>query len=254
MSLTARLYRYFQYQQQIASLTGRVEQAETYLRVQQRKLDELEEQKASLDQRRRHLAAAIGNLETEIAGFEQRMDHARTQMNSARTNKEYTALLSELNTFKADKEKVEEEVLGLMGQVDEIKAKIAELDGLLAERTKIRDVAAAQLEERRQAVSERLAELEAAASEAASEIPSDAMRRYEEAARLNDGEAMAEILELDARRHEYACGACHMTLPMETFSAVFGGQGIALCTSCHRLLYIGSELRESSEKRLAKKA
>lgn len=249
MSLTEQLQRFFQVEQQIHALNSRVENAEIYLRAQSKKLEDLIRQEENLEGQQRKLAAVIGNFETEIKSVEERMEHLRAQMNEARTNKEYTATLTELKTLETDKDRIESETLTEMSKLEEIRGQIDELKALVTERRKIREVAEQQLEERRQAVAERLSELQGERAAAGDDIPEHAMRTYKDAAHLHEGEAMAEIVELDKRRHEYTCGACNMTLPMECYSSVLSnGKIISTCPSCTRILYLGSELRETAKK------
>ena len=60
----------------------------------------------------------VDRLELELREHDERINKLRGQLNLARTNKEYSALLTELNTAKADDSKLEGQVLDLMKNVE----------------------------------------------------------------------------------------------------------------------------------------
>jgi predicted nucleic acid-binding Zn-ribbon protein len=194
-----------------------------------------------LQQTKAHLA----NLENEVASADARVNHLREQMNSVKTNKEYSAMLVEVNTLKADKGKVEDQAMVLMEQVEKLEGELAEVSAAIEEQAKIQARADADLAERTGEVGDRLDEVKAERQQRAAAVPPDVLEVFERMADSYDGEAMAPIVEQDRRRMEYLCGGCYMNLPVEMVNKLIRADELTRCTSCQRILFIEQELRET---------
>jgi predicted nucleic acid-binding Zn-ribbon protein len=244
MSLMENLLKLYRVDSQVRGLQSRLDAARRYDRAQARLLDEINQRKAELETRRRHVQAKIGNLESEGASLDEQLEKFRRDLNSASTNKQYSAVLAELNTVKVERGKLDDAILAEMDQVERLDTEIAEVDVEIAEREKVRAVAGTQLREREEDVGDRLAELERERDAAAAELPSDALAVFENAAETHEGEAMAAVEEVDRRHREYACAACNMHMPFEQIASLMGSADqIVRCTACGRILYMQDELR-----------
>jgi predicted nucleic acid-binding Zn-ribbon protein len=246
MGLMTSLIHLHEVDLQVRGLRSRLDAARRYLDAQEVQLRALAQQSEEIEARRRHKKAAIANLEVEMLGIDERIEKLRDQLNSAATNKLYTALLGELTTLKENRGQVEERLLGEMESLEQSEGHSQQLAEQIAERRKVRDVAGAQLRERQAEIGERLSELESERSQAASSVPSEQLAVFEEMALMYDGEAMAHVEEVDRRHREYACGECHMTLPFEHVSLLLSGADqLVRCTACARILYLQSETRST---------
>lgn len=251
MSTTDRLLILYRIDQQIQGLSSRVQSARRYAQTQARQLSELEARLTAARTQSRQLAASAANLENDVRTLEERIESLRKRMNEAHSAKEYKATLTELNTVKADRERIETEAIEALGKVDAMNAQIAEIESQIEQRRKVHDVAVQQLQREEDEIASRLTELKERRTEAVRAVPTDAMRDFEQLSRRTDGEPMAEIIEEDRRRQEYCCGACNMTVPVEVVSVLLGRSSLANCPSCRRILFMSDELRQHFEKRLA---
>jgi hypothetical protein len=250
MTLTGSLLALHHVDSQTRGLRSRLESAERALAVQVRHLEELQQQREELESRQRQLQARISNLDGETTLLEQRIEKLRNDLNNASTSKQYNAVLAELSTVKLSRSQLEERELEHMEQLDEIRARIVAVGQEVSEREKLRAAAAAELDRRQGDVGQRLGELEAERRNAAAVVPPRALTIFNELADAYEGEAMAPILEVDRRHREYACGACHMSLPFESVSALLAqDDAISRCHACRRILY----LEEKTRGALAKK-
>lgn len=246
MSITVKLLRVYQADRQIRGLRGRVQAAERFLGQHERNLAELDAKRASLKAQSRQLQATLHNDEAEIAGLDERITKLREQLNAATTNKQYTALLTEVNTFKADKAVVEERTLESMARLEEVAGALAEIEKQRAELVKLRDHAAAERDARATEIKDRLTELEAERAIAAADVPPDVMSDYEAETELRDEDVMASIEEMDRKRMEYCCSACQVLLPMDVVSTSINGGTICRCPSCRAFLYIEESTRDAA--------
>ncbi|MBV8781688.1 MAG: hypothetical protein JO353_09855, partial [Phycisphaerae bacterium] len=166
----------------------------------------------------------------------------RSRQQSSTNNKEYQALLVEINTFKVDRNKVEEETMKLLESAERDQAELKSLsENLEAERKKS--------EVMKQAMSGRVGELQAeidslrpARDEAAANVPQKALDVFERMAERFDGEAMAAISKPDRRREEYACTACNMDLVVNIYNKLHSRDELVFCPSCARILYIPEDM------------
>jgi len=204
----------------------------------------------------RQLKAVIGERELEVKSLDEKMDALRERMNESRTNKEYQALLTEVNTYKVRKGELESEELELMGKVEELTEESASLAEQKDERTKMKAVAEAQRAEREEGIKQQVEELKAEREQLASEPPAGVMAIYDGRWETFDDadEVMGPVEEQDRRRGEYTCGACMMTIPFESVSALLSHGNLTQCVSCGVILYMESELREALQAKSKKKA
>lgn len=249
MTLIDRLLNLFRVESQLRALQSRLDGAQRYMNAQTRLLEGLQSEKTELESRRKQLRATIGNLESETASIDERLEKLRNELNSAATNKQYNALLSEVNVAKEERGKLEEEMLQHMEQVEEIEQKLGELADQLKEREKVGLLAEQQLAERKDDVGERLAELKSQREAASSDIPDDVMRVFDELSDNYDGEVMATVEEISKRHREYACGECNMQMPFEAVSQLRNaGDTVVRCPACTRILYIAEQHSETLAK------
>jgi predicted nucleic acid-binding Zn-ribbon protein len=249
MSVTEKLLRVFRVDQQLTGLQSRLRGAEKFLGEQTKQLTSLDARREALNAQLRQLQATIANHEGEMARFDARIEQLREQMNSAKTNKEYKAFLTEVNTLKAERSTNETAALELMTKADDFKKQLAELDSQRDERQKVAKVADEDRGKRADEIRDRLKELVAEREKLVGEVPADVFKAYTDlVARLGE-DAMAPLNELDRRRHEYTCGNCQMALPVESVNSLLkgtaGNHGVTRCVSCGCILYIEKETVES---------
>jgi predicted nucleic acid-binding Zn-ribbon protein len=250
MSLNENLLKLFRIDSQVRGLRGRLESAQRYLDGQQARLDELNRQRNELESRHRQLQATVGNLETECKGLTERIEMFRDELNSATTNKIYSARLTELNTAKLSFGELETREIEEMEKIDVVTAELEKIAAETVEREKVRVVAVNQLKERRDEIGSRLAELESEREVAAEAVPGAELRVFNEMADCYDGEAMANIGEIDRRRREYACGECNIHLPFEAVALLMGHtETLSRCPACQRILYLEDETRGALAKK-----
>lgn len=246
MGVTSKLLRFHRVENELRGLRRRIDAAGRYLALQDKALADIDAREAALEGQIRQLEAAIHNDETEIAGLDEKVAHLRETLSAVNTSKEYTAILTEINTFKADKGQIEERVLERMGGLEALREQRAQTQAERAERIKVRAVAEAELKRRQADAADRLEELERERALAAADVPDDALRIYEsEAARRDGGDVMSPLEEHDRKRMEYACGACQVLMPVEVVSTLVGRGDLTRCVSCGVILYVQEETRES---------
>ena len=245
MSLTDALRSLFLIDQQLRALTSRLDGASRHLETQTQRASRVSQQHKEMTDELRHLQSQAALLENEVGSAEARVDQLREQMNAVRTNKEYSALLLEVNTLKTDKSKIEDQAIEHLTRSDTLKQEIEAVAAQIAEIEKVKALAQKDLDERRAEVGDRLAELEAERETAADQVPPKALAVFDRLADNYEGEAMAPVQQADARRMEFTCGGCFLLIPAEKINQLFRDDAIVTCTSCGRILYLEEEHKSS---------
>jgi predicted nucleic acid-binding Zn-ribbon protein len=177
-------------------------------------------------------------LEADLKSRDEQIDKLRSHLNLARTNKEYSALLTELNTAKADDSKIETQVLELMKNVEIDEASCEEIRSQIeTQRVKVDEIRK-ESESKAVELEKDIAEVQAEWDAQAKDIPATALQFFERVAETYDGEAMAEIEQVDENAHSYSCGGCFMGVPAEIVNVLSGKDEIVRCSNCTRILYL----------------
>jgi uncharacterized protein len=232
MSLKQQLMTLHRVNTQVTGLRQRLDSAERFLNAQQRLLDELDQQGEELRRQIRQLEAVAGNLETEGKGIAERVEKLRLDLNASKNDKQYQAILADVKSLQSKRDEIDTQALGHMERAEVLRAQFATLQASIDERTAMRDRARADLEQRHADVGERR-------EQAARAIPPDVRKVFERVASETEGEAMAPVIEISRRHREYACGACNLEIPKESFSRLAGpADAVVQCKACTRILYI----------------
>jgi hypothetical protein len=127
-----------------------------------------------------------------------------------------------------------------MTKVEALEKQLAELTGHLAQRQTIVAQAKTERDAREAEIRDRLKELSAQRDALRAEIAASTAKAFEDMVRLHGDLAMAAVEVLDRRNHEWTCGACQMTLPVETINHISAGR-LTRCVSCRCFLYTEEE-------------
>ena len=96
MTVTSKLLKVYHVDCQLSGLRNRLKSAERFVGEQNRLLKEIEGRRDALRAETMRVKAQAADHEGEIAVLDERIATARERMNSASTNREYKALLTEV--------------------------------------------------------------------------------------------------------------------------------------------------------------
>ncbi len=180
-------------------------------------------------------------LELELKQRDEKIAKLRAHLNMAKTNKEYSAILTELNTSKADTSKIENQVLELMKNVEADEAACTELQSQIEQQKK-------QLEDVRRDAETKAVDFEAQVEQiqvewdaAAKDVASEVLEVFNRVADTYDGEALAVAGKQNEKVDVYSCGGCFMGLPAEIVNRLMTKDEIIRCSNCTRILILSEE-------------
>jgi uncharacterized protein len=196
--------------------------------------DGVQQAKTSVDQIRGKLDGARKDLRTkekelEYQGAQRKKLEAK--LYEVKTNKEYSAALAEIEGAKVEKDRLEEEILGLMELQERLGREVVEGEARLRPlETEGRVQEAAAAEELRALEGD----VEVARSEresVAREVPRDLLSQYGRLLKGRGGLAVALV------GSNGICSGCRVTLTPQRFNEVRQSSLILVCESCGRFLY-----------------
>lgn len=253
MDVTAKLLRFFVVDKQLRGLQSRLKSAERFLTQQETDLGQLSGKHSATEKEAKHLAAQAAEHESEMRALDEKSAKLREQMNVAQTNKAYQALLTEINTIKTDRDRIETTALEQMGKVDELRRQSAELANQKEQRSQVRGVAATDRDKRADEIKERVAVLAAERKTLGADLTKETLSMFERLIETRGDEAMAQVDLHDAKRHEYSCGSCSVFLPIEAVNGLLSGGRVTRCVSCSCVLYLDEDFRKAHDASTAVK-
>jgi uncharacterized protein len=209
-------------QSELARIPEQKAELAAHLTADRARLEAAREQLTSSQKSRRDQESRVQDLETKRSKY-------KGQLMEVKTNKEYTAMLHEIEGVEKEIRLLEDQILVDMEQAEafatalkneerEFKAIEERQRGevkVLDERAKVLEVEAAKLKTERDKV--------------AATLDEDLLARFERVAKRR-GSAVAEA-------KDGACQECHVKLRLQMYSELKRNDAITECPACNRILY-----------------
>jgi uncharacterized protein len=192
------------------------------------------QQRLALGEKRdqiKHLRARIAARETDLRASAGESDKLTVQMNAARTNKEYTTFQHEIAAKKADASRIEDDLLTLMGDVEELEGDAGEIERALAQLDKQQAEEAKGVDKDVARVEGEIAAWQKKRAAATGAVEPGLLAEYERIAVQKGASAFASVVGS-------SCQGCFMQLPPQLVHVLRGGRKVVKCPSCARLLYM----------------
>ncbi len=239
------LHRLQEVELQIAELRRVIDRKVRAVKQQEVRISELRVRSVKEHDALRAGQMDADRLDLDVKSREAEIAKLRLALQGAKTNKEYSALLTQLNTNKADNSKIEDRVLAIMTELDGKRKNYAALqEQLKAEETRLAELQEA-VREAEDKSRNRMDALRAEREQAAAAVPPSALEAFERMARKNDGEAMAKVIRTNPKRAEYACEGCNMAITIEQVNAILSRDDAITCNICGRILYLDTAAASS---------
>ena len=183
-------------------------------------------------------------LELELKTKDEAILRLRASLNASKTNKEYSAILTQLNTTKADNSKVEAQILELMKDIEADEAECANIQDQIDEQKQKLEQIRKEAEQLTTKYEAEIKEIQAEWDQESQAIPSKPLELFNRVAETYDGEALAVVERQNGKTETYTCGGCFMGVPAESVNVLMTKDDIIRCPNCTRILVLES-LQES---------
>ena len=194
----------------------------------------VEDAKKQVDQTKTRLDAARKDQRAKEKDLE--VVQAKRVKNEARlyevkTNKEYSAVLIEIEEIKQEKARMEEEVLVLMEAQERLTGEIRDAERRFKERESQGRGEEATLKEQLRGIETDLAAVRTERKELAGKLPANILSDYDRILRARGGLALVPVAKPNF------CGACRMTITPQRLQELRAQSSLIPCESCGRYLY-----------------
>ena len=166
------------------------------------------------------------DLEAEV----QKVVKLKERSAEIKNNKEYQALLKELEAAEQANKAVEDDILGLMEKIDAAAGQITAAEQRAKEEAVEIQVEQKQHEAAFAKVEEELKAIEVERQKVIAHIPKPVLTQYQKLLGTKAGIAIAEA------RGE-SCSGCYMSIPPQVYVNVKKNESIITCPNCGRILY-----------------
>jgi predicted nucleic acid-binding Zn-ribbon protein len=181
------------------------------------------EKMTASQKRRRELESEVKNIKAQTAKY-------KRQLNEVKTNKEYTALLKEIEESQKNVDRLEEEFIAEMILEDDIQKEIrASNQAFAAAQEKLTNEKQAILQKKKE-MEEKSRHLSQLKSELLPLLSADQVSLYLNIFRKKGGIALSPV------RDEF-CSMCHVRIRPQVLNELRDGQKLILCENCGRILY-----------------
>ncbi len=181
--------------------------------------------------------------EREVQDIEEKIKKLKARTSEIKTNKEYQALISEIETAEKEKFRIEDEILNLMEIAEQVKTEaklqeaeykknIAELETRKRELIVLQENLKKELEGLRQMRSDILKEIESSDYELYMSL-------------LEKGKGIAITTAIDA-----VCQGCFLNIPPQLYVEIKRNDRLIQCPQCKRILYWKQELNAEHSQQL----
>ena len=180
-------------------------------------------------------------LELELKSNDSTIAKLRASLNSAKTNKEYAALLTHLNTTKADNSKVETQTLELLKDIEADESECQDIQKQIDEQKQTLDQTRKESETLAAGYQKQIDEIQAEWDQIAKSVPAEKLEIFNRVAETYDGQAVVNVEQQEGEKGAYSCGGCFMGVPAESVNLLMTKDDIIRCPNCTRILVLSDE-------------
>jgi len=197
----------------------------------------LEAAKAGLEaHREKHRRLLVGKkeLENDLKEAEDAIRKHQGELNSVKSNDAYKALVKEIETCTAEKDRIETEILGLMDGIEASSAMEKPLQETLAASQASSSATKTGLQAEEAELDRQMASLSAKRAGLAGAVNADLLSTYEGIRARREGLAICPTLD---RQGRMVCGGCNTALTQHMCGQVLRKDSVNYCEECQRIIY-----------------
>jgi len=177
-------------------------------------------------------------LELELKSRDEEISKLRAALNMAKTNKEYSILLMQINTTRADNSKLENQVLELLKAIEADQAECAKIKEQIEQQKEILEQKRKEAETLGAKYEAEISQIQKQWDEQACVIPPEQLEIFKRVAETYDGQGLAVIQKQEGRTATYTCGGCFMGITVESVNQLMTKDDIMRCPNCTRILVL----------------
>jgi len=183
------------------------------------------------EERSKSLLLKRKDKEGELTSKEEGIKKLQSKLYLLKTNKEYSAMLTEINGVKMDNSLLEEEIIKILEEQDNLKKDLEKQQSIIKEEEKKFDEQKQKINNRIKEIEVQTKDMESKRSNAIKEIDAKILSRYE---RIIKGKESLAIVKVE----NDSCQGCFMNVPPQVINEIKMNDKLIFCEMCARILYI----------------
>ncbi len=237
--LQLRLLREFQdLDQEIADREASAAEIPKAVQSIEARVDAARAEQAGLEERRKGLERERMRRETDVEAERERLRSAQAKQLDVKTNKEYSALLREIEGINGKIDQLETQILEMMESAEATAAEIRQGAGRLREEEAEAESRKNEKKEELRRLESRLSELREEHKRLSVEIDPDWRAEY---GRIKEARGWA-VAGLNGN----SCSGCHQSVMPQLIHEIKHGDEIKTCLHCNRIFYIPEETQKTA--------
>lgn len=242
MSMTATLEAIVTLQETLAELKAATERLDSIPDWMQELHQEHSARKAEIELVEAESAAAEHQrrtAEAEANDAQELLARYQTQLGGVSTQREYSALLTEIDSTKGQIRNAEQLALEALESQEQAKQKQAELEDSFRELDERYQSELDKWEQEKPAVESSIAELRARSEELRGQVPRNYLLLFDRIYDRYDGRALARVRKTIIARGNtmWHCESCSYNVRPQTVVEIRARHKLCQCDSCKRILY-----------------
>ncbi len=199
------------------------------------RLTEYEQKIADQESEQSELKKQYREQEADVQQNAERIKRSQVKLDSIKSNREYQALLKEIDNLKATNSRIEDEMLTNLDRIEtnerEMKAAKNEYEHVADDISREKQALQSQAEENR----EKLAQLEADWEKISQRIDPRVLNQFQQIkTMIPDSNMIVPV-------REAVCEGCHMTIMPQTYNELQRSEKLMSCPHCQRMIYYEHE-------------
>ncbi len=226
------LERLHQIQTRLGNLNGRLRRGPLVLKTQNANIEKQQAALAKIHEEHQQLLAHAKRKELEVAANDQAIAKRKTQLQEAKSNKEYQALLLQIKADEAARGVLDDEALEAIDMAEKCAERFPPAEVELKKSQELYETTKQKFMDEKPGIEKEIAGCHAELAVEEDKLFFDFRDVYNRLVRSVGGaEALAVV------QNQKFCGGCNHQIPINSLAQILQGKPI-VCSSCGRLLYV----------------
>ncbi|MGP8153419.1 MAG: zinc ribbon domain-containing protein [Smithella sp.] len=168
--------------------------------------------------------------ESKIKKVNEGIVKTKERMLEVKNNKEYQAMLKEIETAESSRGEIETQIISLLEELDKLSVLVKKDEENLKQGRNKYEQEKKAIEDDLNAVDADVANWEQKRIDLQKNVPDDLLVRYERIKKRNKGVGVTSVWKS-------VCNGCHMNIPPQLYNELQRSDDLLSCPNCNRIMY-----------------
>jgi len=218
---------------QLTDLRGRIERGPKQIRAGEVNLSRLQGLFKSCKETFTTGRISLDDKQLQLKQREDRIEDLRKKLNVCSTNREYQALVEQIDADENANGVLQDEILEMFEKMDELEAHVSEAESVLAKATEELNKTKSRVTEEQNSLESELSRVQGNLTQAEANLPDDFREDYKRVSKVRGEGTLAQV---DGE----CCGGCYQMITPQMMNELYMSK-LVLCKACGCLLYLAED-------------